>query len=248
MLKVNNVGKSFGGLKALTNLTFSIEKNMINSIIGPNGAGKTTAFNLLTGVLKADCGEIIFESKNLTNLKPHKIAELGITRTFQNLQIFSNMTVLENVITGMHLRTKSNLLHAMFGLNKKEEKKLKERSLETLELLGLKKYAFLKSGSLPFGILRQVEIARALAASPKLILMDEPAAGLNPFETEELGVKIKEIIKTGVTVLLIEHDMNLVMDISDKITVLNFGQKIACGNPREIQKNPLVLKAYLGED
>ncbi|HPO49503.1 MAG TPA: ABC transporter ATP-binding protein [Spirochaetota bacterium] len=248
MLKVNNVGKSFGGLKALTDLTFSIEKNMINSIIGPNGAGKTTAFNLLTGVLKADCGEIIFESKDLTNLKPHKIAELGITRTFQNLQIFSNMTVLENVITGMHLRTKSNLLHAMFGLNKKEEKKLKERSLETLELLGLKKYAFLKSGSLPFGILRQVEIARALAVSPKLILMDEPAAGLNPFETEELGVKIKEIIKTGVTVLLIEHDMNLVMDISDKITVLNFGQKIACGNPREIQKNPLVLKAYLGED
>jgi len=248
VLKVNNVGKSFGGLKALTDLTFSIEKNMINSIIGPNGAGKTTAFNLLTGVLKADCGEIIFESKDLTNLKPHKIAELGITRTFQNLQIFSNMTVLENVITGMHLRTKSNLLHAMFGLNKKEEKKLKERSLETLELLGLKKYAFLKSGSLPFGILRQVEIARALAVSPKLILMDEPAAGLNPFETEELGVKIKEIIKTGVTVLLIEHDMNLVMDISDKITVLNFGQKIACGNPREIQKNPLVLKAYLGED
>ena len=248
MLKVNNISKSFGGLKAIKNLSFSIEKNKINSIIGPNGAGKTTVFNILTGVLKSDNGEMFFESKNITKSKPHKIASFGITRTFQNLQIFSNMTVLENVITGMHLKTKTNIVHAMFGLNKKEEKRLKEKSLEILEILDLKKYAEIKSTILPFGILRQVEIARALGANPKLILMDEPAAGLNPIETEELGEKIKRIVKTGVTILLIEHDMNLVMNISDRITVLNFGEKIAEGTPKEVQKNPLVLKAYLGEE
>ncbi|HOV15464.1 MAG TPA: ABC transporter ATP-binding protein [Spirochaetota bacterium] len=248
MLKANNINKSFGGLKAINNLSFSIQKNKINSIIGPNGAGKTTVFNILTGVLKSDSGDILFESRDISKLKPHKIASIGITRTFQNLQIFSNMTVLENVITGMHLKSKSNIFQAMFGLNSKEENELKEKSVELLTLLDLKKYIESKTSILPFGILRQVEIARALGVSPKIILMDEPAAGLNPFETEELGEKIKKIIKTGVTVLLIEHDMNLVMNISDMITVLNFGEKIAEGIPQDIQKNPLVLKAYLGDE
>ncbi len=247
MLRVNKINKRFGGLQAIKDLSFSIEKGKISAIIGPNGAGKTTVFNLLTGILKVDSGEIFFKDNNITNITSHEIASFGITRTFQNLQIFTNMTVLENIMTGFYLQTKNNLFHCLFNLNKKEEKIIKEKSFELLKLLNLENYANNFPKILPFGILRQVEIARSLAASPELILLDEPAAGLNPLETEILSENLEKILKRGVTILLIEHDMNLVMKISEKIIVLNFGEKIAEGKPEEIQKNEKVINAYLGE-
>lgn len=247
MLEVQRISKNFGGLQAIKDLSFTIEENLITSIIGPNGAGKTTAFNLLTGVFNIDSGSIIFQGKNISKYKTHKIAKLGITRTFQNLQIFSNMSVLDNIMTGFHLKSKQNLLHSYFKLNIKEEMKIKQKSYELLEILNLQKYANNDAKSLPFGIQRQVEIIRAMASSPKIILMDEPAAGLNPYETDELADNIKKILSLGTTILLIEHDMNLVMRISDKIVVLNFGEKIAEGDPKEIQNNTKVINAYLGE-
>ena len=247
MLKIEKINKKFGGLHAIKNLSFTIEKGPISAIIGPNGAGKTTVFNLLTGVFKVDSCKIFFEDRDITNFQSYQIARLGITRTFQNLQIFTNMTVLENIMTGFYLKSKQNLFHSMFRLNLKEEKFIREKSLELLDILNLTQYANSDTKILPFGILRQVEIVRALASSPKLILMDEPAAGLNTFETDILAENIKKIKDLGVTILLIEHDMNLVMKICEKIIVLNFGEKIAEGKAEEIQKDERVIKAYLGE-
>jgi len=247
MLKVNGISKKFGGIQAVKDLSFTADKNKITSIIGPNGAGKTTVFNLLTGIFKIDCGSIHFKDHDISYSKTHKTAGLGLTRTFQNLQIFSNMSVLENIMTGMHLKTKANLLASSLGLQKKEENRLKEESFKILKMLGLELYSASEAQSLPFGIQRQIEIARAIAGKPELILMDEPAAGLNNYETDELSEKIELIKSEGITVLLIEHDMNLVMKISDSIVVLNFGEKIASGIPEDIQKNELVIKAYLGE-
>lgn len=247
MLKVENLNKHFGGVHAVKDLSFYAEKNKISSIIGPNGAGKTTAFNLLTGVFECDSGSIKYNGNDITRLTMYEIAKLGIKRTFQNLQIFSNMTVLDNVVTGMHLKSRSGFVRSILNMNKKEESRLKDEAFEYLKILGLEKYASYQATSLPIGILRQMEIIRALASSPDLILMDEPAAGLNPFETDELADKIKAIGSMGITILLIEHDMNLVMRISNNVLVLNFGEKIAEGTPDEIQKNPEVIKAYLGD-
>ncbi|OHD08196.1 MAG: high-affinity branched-chain amino acid ABC transporter ATP-binding protein LivG [Spirochaetes bacterium GWC1_27_15] len=247
MIKFNGVNKSFGGLKAIKNLSFEAKPNQITAIIGPNGAGKTTVFNLLTGVLKTDTGSINFYNKEISKQKTFNIAKLGITRTFQNLQIFSNMTVLENIMVGMHLECRSNIFQSLFLIDSYEEKRVRKKSSELLEILNLEKYAHTNCSDLPFGIQRQIEIIRGIASKPKLILLDEPAAGLNPTETEELGDKIKKILSLGISIILIEHDMNLVMRISDNIIVLNFGEKIAEGTPEQIQKNPEVIKAYLGE-
>jgi branched-chain amino acid transport system ATP-binding protein len=247
MLKIEGINKHFGGVQAVKDLSFKVEENKITSIIGPNGAGKTTVFNLLTGIFGIDSGKIFFENHDISRLKTHKIAKLGIARTFQNLQIFSNMSVLENIMTGMHQKCKTNVLQAAFSTERNSEKKIREESLKILEILELKEYSDLDAGSLPFGIQRQIEISRAIAFSPSIILMDEPAAGLNPQETDDLAGKIKKILSLGITILLIEHDMNLVMKISDNIIVLNFGEKIAEGKPQDIQKNNVVINAYLGE-
>jgi len=247
LLKVNNIDKNFGGIRAIKSLSFNVEKNIITSVIGPNGAGKTTVFNLLTGVFSIDSGSIMFFDKDIGTQKTHKIAQMGITRTFQNLQIFSNMTVMENVITGFHLVSNQNFLQSLLRLNTRDEKKLKDKALEYLDILNLTKYANSSAKSLPFGLQRQIEIVRAIASNPKLLLLDEPAAGLNPYETTELADNIVKILKLGITILLIEHDMNFVMSLSDKIVVLNFGEKIAEGTPSEIQNNQKVISAYLGE-
>lgn len=247
MLRLDKVNKRFGGIQAIKDLSFTIEKGKISAIIGPNGAGKTTVFNLLTAIFRVDSGKIFLKDMDITNLKSYEIAKLGITRTFQNLQIFTNMTVLENVMAGFYLQTKSNLFQCLFGFNLKEEKIVKEKSYELLKIMDLVKYANNYPKEVPFGILRELEIIRALAASPELILLDEPAAGLNTLETEVLSENLKKILKLGITILLIEHDMNLVMKISEKVIVLNFGKKIAEGSPDQIQKNEKVINAYLGE-
>ncbi len=249
LLEVKDLEKRFGGLKAISGLSFSVEKGIIFSIIGPNGAGKTTLFNLLTNIYAPSSGAIFFKGKEITKLPPFKIARLGISRTFQNLQVFLNMSVIENVMVGCHLRSKSGLLASALRLPSviKEEKMVRQMAYEALEFCGLPQYASRPAGGLPYGILKKLEVARSLASRPELLLMDEPAAGLNDTETAELCQLIKRICDSGVTVLLVEHNMSLVMEISQKVLVLNYGKLLAEGSPEEIQKNPEVIAAYLGE-
>jgi len=250
LLEIKGLEKNFGGLKAIVDLNFSVPENIIFSIIGPNGAGKTTLFNLLTNIYKPTKGSIFFLGKEITRLSPFKIAALGITRTFQNLQVFLNMNAVENVMVGCHLRSSAGLLASALRLPFviKEEKRVKAMALEALDFCGLAHIAYTEASSLPYGILKKLEIARALAMKPKLLLMDEPAAGLNDTETMELCDLIRQIRDSGITVLLVEHNMSLVMDISDRVLVLNYGQILAEGVPEEIQKNQDVIAAYLGHD
>jgi len=250
ILHAFNIQKTFGGLVAISNLDFTISKNQINAIIGPNGAGKTTVFNVITGVLPLTGGEIQFQGTRITGLKSHRISSMGISRTFQNIQLFTNMSVLENVMVGRHPRTSSGILSSILSLPQKrrEERDTREKSIEYLDLVGLSDRINDSPENLPFGKQRLLEIARALATEPKLLLLDEPASGLNTRETRTLGKLITEVRGRGVTILLVEHDMELVMEMSDKIIVLNSGKKIAEGTPREIQENDEVIKAYLGED
>jgi branched-chain amino acid transport system ATP-binding protein len=250
ILSAENVRKEFGGLAALVDLSFGLQEGEIRAIIGPNGAGKTTAINIITGIYPPTSGKIFFQGRVISGLKPFLIAYMGIARTFQNIQIFQNMTVLENVMVGLHSRTGSEFLSCLFHLPgvRHEEKFIREEALEILEFLKLADKALWMSGGLPYGLQKRLEIARALAAKPKVLLLDEPVAGLNVSETEEMSKLILEIRKRGISIILVEHNMNLVMGISDEITVLNYGVKIAEGTSGEIQRNEEVIKAYLGAE
>ena len=250
MLEVKNLSIAFGGLKAVDDFHMTIEKGQLYGLIGPNGAGKTTVFNLLTGVYKPDTGSIILDEENITGKKTIEINRAGIARTFQNIRLFSGLTVLDNVKTGLHNEITYSLAESLFhvGSYRKKERAMNERAMELLSVFGLESVADYKASNLPYGKQRKLEIARALATDPKLLLLDEPAAGMNPNETGELMETIELVRKKfGVTVLLIEHDMKLVSGICEYLYVLNFGRLLAEGTPSEVLQNPEVVTAYLGE-
>lgn len=249
ILTLDHLTVRFGGLAAVNDVSFSIARNEIVSLIGPNGAGKTTTFNAITGFLKRVSGSIRFEGEELVNLKPHEIARKGIVRTYQITSLFPNISVLDNIRTAHHVKEHQTLFDALLNTGRKretEETTLK-KAYDLLDFIGLREKEHLLGSNLPYGEQRLLEMGIALAAEPKLLLLDEPSAGLNDTETQRMKELIKKIRDQGMTILLVEHDMKLVMGISDRIVVLNFGKKIAEGAPEEIRKNPEVIKAYLGE-
>jgi len=249
MLKLNGITKMFGGLTALEDVSLEVKKDSITGVIGPNGAGKTTLFNIVTGLYAQTSGEVYLGDKNISFFAAESLAPLGLVRTFQNVELFGRMTVLENVMVGLHTKSKSGIISCAFKLpwQISEEKKIREKALHWLEFTGLTDEASITADNLPFGKGRLLEIARTLAVEPQLILMDEPAAGLNSLETAQLAQLIRKIRESGITIVLVEHDMELVMDVCDSIIVLNLGKLLAVGTPREIQENPMVIAAYLGE-
>lgn len=251
LLELRNVTKKFGGLTAVGNMDFQVEKDSILGLIGPNGAGKTTIFNLITGIYRVTEGDILFENKEINSLQPFQVADMGITRTFQNIRLFKKLTTYDNILTACHYNTNYTIIDAI-ARNKKYregEKKLHAQVEELLEIMELTDRKNLVAGNLPYGLQRRLEIARALALNPKLLMLDEPAAGMNPDETIKLMELIKEIRKRfNLTILVIEHHMDLIMGVCDKIVVLNFGKKLAEGNTQEIQNNSKVIEAYLGEE
>ncbi len=251
LLKANKLSKVFGGLRAVSNFDIEINQGELIGLIGPNGAGKTTAFNLLTGVYEPTEGTIEFDGKNIVGLKPYQITQRGIARTFQNIRLFANLTVLDNVKIAYHFHVKYGLIESVFrfGRYHREEEELEQKAIHFLEIFNLADKKDEIAKNLPYGEQRRLEIARALAAEPKLLLLDEPAAGMNPQETQQLMQMIRWIRKEfNLTILLIEHDMSLVMGVCERIYVLDYGSIIAHGTPNEIKNNPRVIEAYLGEE
>ncbi|GBD44610.1 Lipopolysaccharide export system ATP-binding protein LptB [bacterium HR40] len=248
LLEVQHLAKSFGGVRALDGVSFSLDAGRVHALIGPNGAGKTTLFNLITGMLAPTSGRIFFRGQEVTGLPPEALAALGIARTFQNLQVFLDMTVRENVLVGCHLRLERRLHACLLRTPslRRAEREARERADRLLRELGLDRYAEARADSLPYGALKRLEIARALAAEPVLLLLDEPAAGCNERETAEIGELLRSVARGGPTVLLVEHDMRLVMNLAEHILVLDHGRLLAEGPPERIRRDPQVIEAYLG--
>jgi len=249
LLEVSSVSKRFGGVKAVNEVSFGVEKGMVKAVIGPNGAGKTTLFNLISGFFAPDSGEIRFAGRPIQGEPLHRVAAMGLSRTFQHIRLFPHMTALENVMVGRHLRSRAGFLAGMLRLGtRREEREVRDAAQELMDFLGIAALADAEATSLSYGQQRAVELARALAPGPEMVLLDEPAAGLNMRETADLSRLIGRIRDRGVTVLLVEHDMSLVMGISDEVVVLSYGEKIADADPRAVQRDPQVVRVYLGDD
>ncbi|MBI4986923.1 MAG: ABC transporter ATP-binding protein [Rhodocyclales bacterium] len=249
LLEVRELSKAFGGVMAVQEVSFEVEPGIVYSVIGPNGAGKTTLFNLITGIYTPSSGEIRLDGQPIAGQAPHRLAQKGMARTFQNLQICMNMTARENVMVGAHLGLDRNLLKGMlrWPALRRADMALREKAAELMAYVGLEAFVDSRADAMPYGALKRLEVARALAAQPRILFLDEPAAGLNPKETSEIDVLVKKIADGGVTVVLVEHDMKMVMNISDRILVLDYGKKLTEGTAREVRRNPDVIAAYLGK-